>query len=739
MNWDHPIHSFTDPNVEPQTPTRTPTFDDTAFQTPKFESSFYDPRITWNTADPYASSPELTKTGHRFEQTSNQRVPNPGDGIVSRNKPVEDAGRGVRQDNGSTNCGSANAESVDSAKRSAASMQTPPPTSTLRRKTQDRNTVVVAPSNLSTPVQPSYSGQPLETPSRVIGFSSNLFGLQGSPDLFNLSSNPTATSPFFSRHQMPWNQECEGTESGMDLSGAYSDPFGPSNPTTLGSFEPSRMVNTHLDTPQMSVMHDSIRFNAHTIALESRGLEPDHATLHSSIATSPRAPPPHSEDPSMFLSSPARRFGFSEPTFSPPARPRVETRRPYHYQTEELERERRDKEIQNLHRSKSSGRRQKVARVESVSYVQTESGKPTVKRSATHSGAPPLSISRHQRQSSFSNAGQVIGGGGVKKTSSKGRTSPLKTQLSPLPHSSSVPLPAPMESLVLKISKDGLATTEMKLISESPTRLQPGIHGVVSGESSTEIESDDEPDSSITHSQNPSFAFPDTVPRRPDFVRAQSSSRPHSKSSSYSSTAASTHSGRHSPRARSTHSRQSQQENWNQQRHSMKSSSSHSRGQSITDSDITYEEDGAGDAQHALMQVLKGRKRHSRQSRPDKKSASQPFRPSTLPTLPSSPPPYCDRSLSRPASSNSPTTITDPDAPTPVTDRQNNPSTGTRCIGNGCHQFTCASIALKRLNVAPASVSRLRPSETLRPWPVNPMEGGSDRGLAHPAYPLIGK
>lgn len=614
--------------------------------------------------------------------------------MVSRNRSIEDVVRETSLDEGSTAFGAGSSDSIDSAKRSAASMQTPPPTSTIRRKAQERNSnVSMTPLNMSTPLQSTtYTGQPLETPSRIIGFSPNMFGLQDSPDLFGLPGNPTSASPFFARHQMPWSNEGEagagaGAGAGaMDISNTYGDPFGPSNPSSLNMFEPGQMDDANLNTPQLPVVHESVGFHARTMAHEPRRLDAEHSNLHSSIATSPRALPLPSEDPSMFLSSPARRFGMSEPTFSPPIRPRVETRQPYHYQTEVSEREKRDKELKKLQRSKSLNRRQRVTRVESESYIsQTVSGKPPVQRSVTHSGVPPLASSRHQRQTSFSSPGPIIGGGGVKKTPSKGRTSPLKMHRSPLPHP--VSLPAPMESLVLKISKDGLATTEMKLISDSPTKVQPGVH--ISGESSTEIESDssdDEPDFSFARSQNPSFAFPDSTPRRPDFVRAQSTSRPHSKGSSYSSAAASTHSGRHSPWAGSTHSKQSQfsaqQEHWNQQKPSKKPTS-HSRSQSITDSDLTHEEDGAGDAQHALMQVLKGRKRQTRQLAGTKQSAAPSLRSATLSALRSSPPPYTSHSTSRSISnSNSPTTYTESEHHTPTTERQNNPSTGTRCVCN---------------------------------------------------------
>ncbi|EEP78084.1 predicted protein [Uncinocarpus reesii 1704] len=412
MNWDHPIHSFTDPNVEPQTPTRTPTIsslDDTAFQTPKFESSFYDPRVTWDTADPYASSPELTRSAHRFDQTPGQRVQSPGDGTISRHRPV-DIGRA---DSNFTTHSAGFADSVGSAKRSAASMQTPPPTSTVRRKAQDRNSTNL---DLSTPIQPTYSAQPLETPSRVIGFSPGIFGLQGSPDFFTMSGNLATASPYFSR-QMPWGHEGTGSQGAVGMSPTYGGSFNLPASSPPGLFDASRVESTNLGTSLLPVVHEPNGFNARSMAHDACGLEASHATLHSSIATSPRVPPVHSEDPSMFLSSPARRFGYSEQTLSPPPRPRVETRQPYHYQTELSEREK-TQELKKLHRSKSSSRRQKVSRVESASYApQTAAGKPAVKRSVTHSGVPSLSNSRPQRQTSFQAAVPVIGGGGVQEDS----------------------------------------------------------------------------------------------------------------------------------------------------------------------------------------------------------------------------------------------------------------------------------------------------------------------------------
>src|SRR5204863_3717312 len=124
----------------------------------------------------------------------------------------------------------------------------------------------------------------------------------------------------------------------------------------------------------------------------------------------------------------------------------------------------------------------------------------------------------------------------------------------------------------------------------------------------------------LVFSQNPSFNFPESTPHRPGVVRSHSTSRPHSKSSTYSSTVASSHSGRHSPWTSSSRGSgrrlqlASQQEPWMGQsrRHSINPLSGHAQGQSTTDSEITVDDD-IGDAQHALKQVLKGRSRKSTQ------------------------------------------------------------------------------------------------------------------------------
>ncbi|KAI2095658.1 hypothetical protein LOZ35_003083 [Ophidiomyces ophidiicola] len=489
-----------------------------------------------------------------------------------------------------------------------------------------------------TPLQPARP-PPLETPSRLVGFSPGLFA---SPDLFSLAAPD------------------------LGLASVYGDPFAASVADDSSCFGPGPLLQR---PPSLPPQHD---------------LPTAYSAI--AIATSPRPPPqPAPDDPALFLSSPARRFGLSDATAlssppppppPPPTRP-VETRQPYHYQTEACEREKRDRLAGKLSLAKNAARRPHTTRVESAAYHPPAPAPKPGKRSVTHSGTPV----RHQRQSSLSlaAAAPVLGGAGVKKTPSKGRSSPLKpTVVSRAP---------PMESLVLKISKDGLATTEMKLLAR---------------DSSTEIDSDssdgeDDDEDRFTHSQNPSFAVPVATPRRPDFIRAQSTSRPPSHGSAYSSST-------HSPWTASSHSRRARTSFQRDHTTPTKSAPRRSRSHSLSDSDTPHHDSRPGDAQHALMEVLKCRKRQSRPLAPGSaRTVSHYSQSSALSALPSSPPSYHSRS--RATGSASPTTLIDTELPTPVADRQNNPSTGTRCVCRSMNNGGHLMIQWYSLPVAPIQPS----------------------------------
>lgn len=563
-------------------------------------------------------------------------------------------------------------------------MQTPPPTRTSRRKVQDKDDTPRLPGEpaaTATPVQQSYPTTNLETPSRLIGLSPNLFGLQDSPGFFRAAGNSTSDSPFLQRYQMPWDQGTDlPTSTAADMPDSYMHSFDASAQPYDDIFDVDPVGDTGLETPRLPTTRRSIgRTRGGNLSVphhpHSFDVDQDRA-FHSAFSTSPRLPLPQNEDPSMFLSSPARRFGYSDTSLTPIA-PRLETRQPYHYQTEESERDRREKELRKLQRARSIGQRHQTLREECPPAISLpKSGRPVAKRSATYSGAPVHG--RNFSQNSLSSGGTSISG--VRKTPSKGRSSPLKSQRTPYSRPASASLAAPMESLVLKIGKDGRAKTEMKMSSDS-----------VSGDGLTDSDSDtsEMSDFPMARIQNPSFNFPEITPRRPSL--AQTHSRPPSKSSSHSSTAASSLSGRQASWADSSRGRgrplslASPQKNWHEPRsHSVNPIGYQSREPSVTDSDATQDEnDEAGDAQHALKQVLQSRKRNSvPQPLAPLSSVSRTSQSLAMATLRSSPPPYPNCSDSYTGSTSSPTTITDPGISTPTAERQSNPSTGTRCVCN---------------------------------------------------------
>jgi hypothetical protein len=465
---------------------------------------------------------------------------------------------------------------------------------------------------------------------------------------------------------MPWDHEL--AVGGSTSTTSYSDPY-----MLLGQVNESYDQNVFhpiLHPPQQ----EQQVFTSSPQQLSSATyLDVDHAAA-TSFFTSPRAPPTHDDDPAMFLSSPARRFGFGDADMTPVAA-RVETRRPYHFQTEESERDRREKELKLLQRSTSTRRPKKEE--------TTKSRSQTVKAAKRLSmPLPPSSVS-HSRHSSLSTGRSTVAAAGVRKTAA--RRSPIK----PL----SGGLAAPMESVVLKIGKDGRAKTEMITQSSVPQYLDDGSDTESDsddGVSYLDDRNDDNPAMSFSN-QNTSFNVPDFTPRRGSLARSSSRSRPHSKSSSYSSTVCSSHSGRHSPWASSSRGSSRRLETMQREgrgpprRHSGIGSSSRPSS-STTDSDATQDDafynttntnddddddanNETGDAQHALMQVLKQR------SRPMSASKQTGYR-AVQPNLPSSPPLY--RQDLRPLAASSPA---EKQNATPK-GRHANPISGTRCVCN---------------------------------------------------------
>ncbi|GLA64319.1 hypothetical protein AtubIFM55763_007108 [Aspergillus tubingensis] len=685
--------SFSYPNGEPQTPTRTPPtttiFGDSAFQTPKLESSFFDPRVTWDTSDPYASSPEFLRTPQKFGLSTPSinplRLP---DTAPDRPTDTEDNtrnGKAAEQDTDTAkrrrpsrphgHVGEDGPRTVDSAK-SAATIQTPPPSSASRKKVTG---VDEATGTGRRPSASSMIGGHLETPSRLLGASPRLFGdLQSSSDPFQLGSIDSGASSFFPQQRLFWDHDLNQHESNMGLSASNNldlfdlhanDSFHVNHTTAPDSHIPQLpIIEGNMDLPDFN--------NSSTYNLSSGVTTTDAALFPAPFSTSPRRPITKAEDPALFLSSPARRFGGLQPTpekrlFSRP------TRQPYHHQTEESKRE-------ELRRARSVNHHIPVYEDDDDDDYTPRQMRPTLTRSLTHS-AIAGSASRPGSGSMMASSN------GIRKSPSKGRSSPIKPIRHQLSRANSVAatLPRRSQSVVLKIGKDGRAKAEMQPVPEASTGLTDPITGMDLDGSTTESEYDsvDYCEYPTVPSRNPSFAFSDASGAT--IARSDCGSRPHSKGS-YTSTAASS-SGRASPWADAGRapSRRPQYkptlDDWKRtpkkQLATLHSDLSYLSAGSLGEP-FADPEDDSGDAQHALRKVLQER---GRIPRPHTVSYGSRISRSarSLAHLRSSPPRFGgELDLSSRTTNTSPTTMTDPDIATPVTDRFSNPSNGTRCVCN---------------------------------------------------------
>lgn len=672
--------SFNYPNGEPQTPTRTPSaaiFGDSAFQTPKLESSFFDPRVTWDTSDPYASSPEFLRTPQRFTLGNPPKLSDtpfarhPGEDVSVRSAKISKQTDTAKRFRSSKPNGVGEEEgprTVESAK-SAASMQTPPPSSASRNKVSEFGSINHSRKRLSV----SNTADHLETPSRLMGTSPGLFAnLQSSPDLFQLASIEPPTSPSLPQQRLFWDQDLEHQGSDVGFPEPGLDLF---DSTIPGAFNDSHNAMRHSHIPQFPATDgasDLPDLNNRRFGFPSGT---DAALFPAPFSTSPRLPMPKAEDPAMFLSSPARRFGGPQPT--PEKRPFSRPRQPYHHQAEESKRE----QLRHAQGLPVPG-----------TYLEddyeddfTPRQRPGLTRSLTHTA-----VTRPQRPG-LSSTGMMASTSKIRKSPSKGRSSPVKALHPQLSRANSVAagMPTRSQSVVLKIGKDGRAKTEMQTVIESPTGLTDPITGLELDGSATESEYDSEyAEYPTMSSRHPSFVFSDGG--RPVLDRNDAGSRPHSKGS-YASTIASSHSGRLSPWAGS--SRGGRQPQYKQSTEPW--TRTPKRPTVLANPDLTYTsvssasdalpdgEEDTGDAQHALRQVLQERRR----SKPYAFGyGSQPNRPASSYTPFRSSPPRLGGQLDlhRREINTSPTTLTDPDLATPTTDRYSNPSNGTRCI---CHSM----------------------------------------------------
>lgn len=497
---------------------------------------------------------------------------------------------------------------------------------------------------------------PPETPSRVMQASPTLFpSLQFSPDLFSAQSMGPMTAPIYPQQRLFWDPSVPHPQE--QLQQQYSNTFQEfdhsfdSTSTIMPNFAPLPSQDQSYELPSQPQ------------PMENNFL--DISAFPAPFQTSPRAPAQANENPTLFLSSPARRFGGSE------VQPRTYTRRPvheipaYHHQIQES---RREMELeQERRRSRVTKRAGDELIMQSVKRAlsPTKTLRPNMTRSISHSSVAAKELRRRRSSRGlFNDAASVTSttSAASNRSNRTGRLSPLKqTSFAGLSVSKSFQKPRMSVSMSLAIDENGVAKTVLEEVPESEDDMD------VDADSQSVASSIDENDMSGVRSQQTSFCFDnDEVeePRRTN--RPSGSLRPFDRKNSDTMK-------RTTSRVSSSSYSSADRDNNNSQQNTIRASK---RAPLHIDTHDTDRRRGTGDAQKALRAIIQDRSR-SASTQGDHSSSRQS---DSSVQFHSSPPmqqnqfgPYVP----------SPTTITDPDLATPSTDQDSLASVGAlRCICN---------------------------------------------------------
>ncbi|OCT50048.1 hypothetical protein CLCR_07074 [Cladophialophora carrionii] len=472
---------------------------------------------------------------------------------------------------------------------------------------------------------------PPETPGRYLQHPSpGLFPtLQLSPDIYahQFSTGP-ATAPAYSNQRFFWDP------SNVDFHDPsfcqpYQDHFQFSPVTPTPPFTSSSTV-----LPSLVATDPALEERPYELPALPRSASYSHndtSAFPAPFTTSPRVPVPQMENPSMFLSSPARRFGTGD-QYASRFPPHLVPERPaYAHQIEESKREEESKRLRRGDSRKPSITRSVMEALRRPVSPKKD-GRPGLKRSLTHTGV------RNERGFKLPTLGSVGGRNSPiphdHNMHRPGRSSPLKSTVDPVSRTLSTSRDAKRGSMSLAIDENGVAKTVITKVSDDMDLDET---------SESEVESFDEEDFHFLHSQGNSFAYcGNDEPSQPQTIRLHG----HTKTDSHSTTASASSARQSSYQGSSsslTTTRSSDGQQGRRKRPVL--------GSNVHD-DTLMEEEPSGNAQQVLRAIIQDRSR-STSSQGDNNQ------------LHSSPPLHQGQYASYNAS---PTTITDPDLATPSTD-----------------------------------------------------------------------
>ena len=533
---------------QPPTPTRTPTSPSLGdfFQTPKVESSFYDPRVNWNTADPNAPSPNGTKTpqalsfGTPTAKETSASSPKLQNGRTLGSEFAANAQHILSTPDfsslqvdysehfSSTQNSGPPPESATPAQfglslntstsvRSAKNMQTPPPTTTSASKRQGQKAQENGGLSQQTPAQGArHISAPLfprpdnnETSNQEIDESPvNFSALDCSPDVFGYNFNTPATAPAYPQHKLFWVPS-QGDNENLELSDMPNpfdtprqsglDPFVSNHPSVSSpQAEPSTsfLGLSNDDTTVPSFVQSSF------VSTAGKAKEIDASTkpFYSGV------------DPTLLFSSPSKQ----EPLDGLIANARVldeESLQPYAYQLQEAKRDKAYSGVSKPKKRRKPSVDSPAVKAALESLRDDDDPRPPIRRSMTDSV-----VSRASRDSA-----------GSKASSNHGRSSPLKRMSE---NRNNQRKSSHRTSIALTIDENGRARAETRVIRENSGPGDEDAMEVDSGSetSRNESSSDDQNEDLIT-----SFSEQPPGPKAGRFNTSASHSQKSSYASFYSS------------------------------------------------------------------------------------------------------------------------------------------------------------------------------------------------------------
>ena len=649
---------------QPLTPTRTPTsptFGLTPFQTPKVQSNFNDPRVTWNTADPYATSPNFLEIQHQFDSfTSDCNKPSTALGqkrsfsgndldaeIMSHvHRASPDSGFSLpsveqpRQLSSSPNPISVkrvciNASNVPcspnfglaldtgSPMPSTGSIQTPPPignassqlkaqrSQEARFERQSTSTARLTARRISAPNSESITMNTEELSSQI-NPPLQLPDIQFPPDAFGPSILGSATAPAYPQHKLFWDL-VHTEEVDFDFSANLEDPFNANPQSTLDLFVSSH--DQHL-LGQNSVLSSFSSFpndtqNFPPLATSNRGQInsfPKSSLLEDRSTN--RKPLASGVDPSLLCSSPNHVTDTLTKSVSSQRVLDEDVLQPYAYQIQEARREKAVGSTVKRKKKQKPTTDSPAVKAALQTLREDDANRPTLRRSNTDS----VIIRSANKQHLASSANRSC-------SNSPGDTTQRKSshlKLGEVRNDSSVKESRLARTAVaFTIDANGRARTETKttVVVNHPEVISRRQHGDSLSDTSNSETTSDESAVVISTSQVSSFNFNYTQSeqvrrsKNPSFIRSHSHKS--SCASTYTTSTTSTHAD--SPSGPSDG-------NFNSGGRSLETQIVQTRpdlARNAADADVLSEgdivvgsEDSDGTAQFELRKILKKKKRN---------------------------------------------------------------------------------------------------------------------------------